>query len=65
MFHSKGEKERLSQKQKEQYRSYVAQKLDETLIEQADEMGEIFVDQKLHPQCEFIKIVKKDGTITN
>ena len=57
--------ERQSQKQKEQYRSYVAQKLDETLVEQVDEQGKILVDQELHPQCEFIKIVKKDGTVTN
>ena len=57
--------ERLSQKQQEQYRSYVAQKLDETLVEQVDETGKIFVDKRLHPQCEFIKIVKKDGITTN
>ena len=57
--------ERFSQKQKEQYRSYVAQKLNETWIEQVNEQGEIFVDKYLHPQCEYIRIVKKDGTSTN
>ena len=59
------EGDNLSQKQKEQYRSYVAQKLDETLIEQANEQGEIFTDSYLHPQCEYIKNIKKDGTVTN
>ena len=54
-----------SQKQKDQYRSYVAQKLDETLIEQANEQGEIFIDSYLHPQCEYIKNIKIDGTVTN
>ena len=57
--------ERLSQKQKEQYRSYVTQKLDDTWIEQANEQGDIFNDKYLHPQCEYIRIVKKDGTPTN
>ena len=50
--------ERLSQKQREQYRSYVAEKLDETLIEQANEQGEIFIDKYLHPQCEYIRNIK-------
>ena len=50
--------ERFSQKQKEQYRSYVTQKLDETWIEQANEQGEIFVDKFLHPQCEYIRNIK-------
>jgi len=57
--------ERKSQKQKEQYRSYVTQKLDETWIEQADEDGNIFFDKFLHPQCEYITNIKKDGTTTN
>ena len=57
--------EKLSQKQREQYRSYVAEKLNETWIEQVDEMGKIFVDSKLNPQCEFIKIIKKDATDSN
>jgi len=51
--------------QKEQYRSYVMQKLDETLVEQVDEKGKIFVDTRLRPQCEFIKIIKIDGITTN
>ena len=59
------EDERLSQKQKDQYRSYVAERLMETLVEQVDEKGRIFVDMKLHPQCEFINIIKKDGTVTD
>jgi hypothetical protein len=54
-----------SQKQKEQYRSYVTQKLDETWIEQADEDGNIFFDKFLHPQCEYIKNIKKDGITPN
>ena len=57
--------ERLSQKQQGQYTSYVSQKLDETLIEQANEQGEIFTDSYLHPQCEYIKNIKIDGTTTN
>ena len=57
--------ERLSQKQQEQYRSYVTQKLDESWIEQANEQGEIFVDKYLHPQCEYIRNIRKDGITTN
>ena len=57
--------ERLSQKQRKQYRSYVAEKLDETWIEQANEQGDIFTDKYLHPQCEYIKIIKKDATDSN
>ena len=57
--------ERLSQKQQEQYRSYVTQELGETWIEQANEEGEIFVDKYLHPQCEYIRNIRKDGIITN
>lgn len=50
-----------SQKQKEQWRSYVTDKLDnETWIEQTNELGEIFTDKYLHPQCEFIRVVKTD-----
>ena len=49
-----------SQKQKEQYRSYVTRKLDETLIEQSNEEGEIFTDKYLHPQCTFIRVIKKE-----
>jgi hypothetical protein len=52
--------ERKSQKQKDQYRSYIMQKLDETLVEQVDEDGNIFIDKYLHPQCEFIGVVKPD-----
>ena len=52
--------ERMSQKQQEQYRSYVLQKLDETLVEQANEQGDIFTDKYLHPQCEFIRIIKQE-----
>ena len=55
----------LSLKQREQYRSYVAEKLDETWIEQANEQGDIFTDKYLHPQCEYIKIIKKDATDSN
>ena len=54
------EEDRMSQKQRDQYRSYVSKKLDETLIEQANEQGEIFTDKYLHPQCEFIRVIKKD-----
>ena len=54
------EEDRLSQKQKEQYRSYVTRKLDETLIEQSNEEGEIFTDKYLHPQCTFIRVIKKE-----
>jgi hypothetical protein len=47
-----------SQKQKDQWKSYISAKLDkETWIEQANEQGEIFVDRYLHPQCEFIRVV--------
>ena len=47
-----------SQKQKDQWRSYISAKLDkETWIEQSNEEGEIFVDKYLHPQCEFIRVV--------
>jgi hypothetical protein len=46
--------------QKDQYRSYVMQKLGETLVEQVDEDGNIFIDKYLHPQCEFIGVVKPD-----
>ena len=57
--------ERLSQKQKEQYRSYVSHKISETLVEQTNEQGDIFTDKYLHPQCEFIRIIKKDATSAN
>ena len=57
--------ERMSQKQKQQYRSYVSKKLDETLVEQTNEQGDIFTDKYLHPQCEFIRIIKKDATETS
>ena len=51
----------MSQKQKEQWRSYVAAKLEEeTWVEQANEDGEIFIDKYLNPQCEFIRVVNKD-----
>ena len=47
-----------SQKQKDQWRSYISAKLDvETWIEQTNEQGEIFVDKYLHPECEFIRVV--------
>ena len=47
-----------SQKQKDQWRSYVNTKLNrETWLEQANEQGEIFVDKYIHPQCEFIRVV--------
>ena len=50
-----------SQKQRDQWRSYVNTKLDkETWVEQVNEQGEIFVDKYLHPQCEFIRVVLKD-----
>ena len=52
--------ERMSLKQQEQYRSYVSQKLDETLVEQVDEGGRIFRAKKLQPKCEFIRVVKLD-----
>ena len=55
----------MSLKQKEQYRSYVLQKISETLVEQTNEQGDIFTDKYLHPQCEFIRIIKKDGTPSN
>jgi len=35
------------------------------LIEQVNEQGNIFTDKHLHPQCEYIRIVKKDGTTSN
>ena len=79
-----------SLKQKDQYRSYVIQKLDEescpvvddntsreeldtwkesrekgTWIEQANEQGKIFTDSYLHPRCEYIRNIRKDGIITN
>ena len=62
MQHNTEEKppERLSQKQKEQYRSYVLNKLDETLVEQVDENGKIFLDKKLQPQCKLIRVTKLD-----
>ena len=48
----------MSQKQRDQLRSYVSTKLnEETWIEQTNEHGEIFVDKYLHPQCEFIRVV--------
>ena len=48
----------MSQKQKDQWRSYISAKLDmESCIEQSNEHGEIFVDKYLHPQCEFIRVV--------
>ena len=47
-----------SQKQKDQWRSYISAKLDkETWIEQTNERGEIFVDRYLRPECEFIRVV--------
>lgn len=47
-----------SQKQKDQWRSYISAKLDkETWIEQTNESGEIFVDRYLRPECEFIRVV--------
>tara|TARA_Y100001951_G_C11257533_1_gene250363 strand:+ start:306 stop:473 length:168 start_codon:yes stop_codon:yes gene_type:complete len=55
----------MSLKQKEQYRSYVLQKISETLVEQTNEQGDIFTDKYLHPQCEFIRIIKKDATSSN
>lgn len=57
--------ERMSQKQRQQYRSYVSKKLDEALVEQTNEQGDIFTDKYLHPQCEFIRIIKKDETETS
>ena len=67
MQHNTEEKstERMSQKQKEQYRSYVSHKISETLVEQTNEQGDIFTDKYLHPQCEFIRIIKKDATSSN
>ena len=54
---------KLSQKQKDQWRSYVSTKLDEeTWIELTNEDGEIFVDKYLHPQCEFIRVVNPNWT---
>ena len=50
----------MSLKQQEQYRSYVSQKLDETLVEQVDEGGRIFRAKMLQPRCEFIRVVKLD-----
>ena len=52
--------ERMSQKQRQQYRSYVSKKLDEALVEQTNEQGDIFTDKYLHPQCEFIRIIKQE-----
>ena len=50
-----------SQKQRDQWRSYVNTKLDkETWVEQVNEQGEIFVEKYLHPQCEFIRVILKD-----
>ena len=50
-----------SQKQKDQWQSYISAKPDkESLVEQANEDGEIFVDKYLHPECEFIRVVLKD-----
>ena len=52
----------MSQKQRDQWRSYVSTKLDkETWVEQVNEQGEIFVDKYLHPECEFIRVVLKDA----
>ena len=52
----------MSQKQRDQWRSYISTKLDkETWIEQANNDGEIFVDKYLHPECEFIRVVLKDA----
>ena len=52
------EDSKKSQKQKDQWKSYISAKLDkETWIEQANEQGEIFVDKYLHSQCEFIRVV--------
>tara|TARA_Y100000310_G_C20237989_1_gene603258 strand:+ start:166 stop:402 length:237 start_codon:yes stop_codon:yes gene_type:complete len=55
----------LSQKQKDQWRGYVSDKLNEDWkateeeagfqwIEQVDEVGKIFLDKYLRPQCEYI-----------
>ena len=49
-----------SQKQKDQWRAYVADKLNETWIEQVNEQGDIFKDKYLHQECEFIRVVKPD-----
>ena len=56
----------LSQKQRDQWRGYVSDKLNEDWeateeesgfmwIEQVDEVGRIFLDKYLRPQCEFIE----------
>ena len=56
----------LSQKQKDQWRGYVFDKHKEgwevseeetnfMWIEQVDEVGRIFLDKYLRPQCEFIE----------
>jgi hypothetical protein len=53
---------KLSQKQRDQWKSYVSTKLDkETWVEQVNEQGKIFVDKYLHTQCEFIRVVLKDA----
>ena len=52
--------EKLSQKQRDQWRSYVSDKLDETWFEQTNEQGEIFIDKYLHRECEFIRVVTPD-----
>ena len=52
------DEEGMSQKQKDQWRAYVADKLDEIWIEQANEQGDIFRDKYLHRECEFIRVVK-------
>ena len=51
--------EQEAKKGKEQYRSYVSKKLDETLIEQANDQGEIFTDKYLHPHCKLIRVTKE------
>ena len=38
----------------------MADKLNETWIEQANEQGDIFKDKYLHQECEFIRVVNPD-----
>ena len=51
--------EQEAKKGKEQYRSYVLDKLNEIVIEQSNDQGEIFTDKYLHPHCKLIKVTKK------
>ena len=56
------EDSKKSQKQKDQWRSYATtERLKESLVEQANEDGEIFTDTYLHPECEFIRVVLGDA----